>query len=193
MGGSAEKLCTNPTAPVNTGRVTPFRRHDCKDLDAGSSGRHDDQTLTMESVMAQHCRISVLIAHNDPIIAAGLVTLLQQERDFEVSVYNSALTSSAPTPPALVVVADYDSGLRLLESAGAGSPRVINASDCDTFPCEIRRLASDLITSRAARRACDPVVRGRCADRRKQSIAVPTGERACLSGSPGFRAQRPAP
>jgi DNA-binding NarL/FixJ family response regulator len=78
--------------------------------------------------MPQKSGIKVLIAHSDPFIAAGLVTLLRRRRGFEVSVRSRALTSNStarPVPPAQVAVADYDSGLRLLESAGAGSPRVM--------------------------------------------------------------------
>ena len=72
--------------------------------------------------MPQQSRMKVLIAHSDALIAAGLVTLLRKRHDFEVSVCSRALTSNATArhlPPAHVVVADYESGLRLIVSAGA--------------------------------------------------------------------------
>jgi two-component system NarL family response regulator len=96
---------------------------------------HADQTLTSESAMPQQTRIKVVLAHSDPLIAAGLVTLLRKRRDFEVFVSSRALTSNATTrhlQPAHVVVADYDSGLRLLASAGAGSPRVMILTHSDS-------------------------------------------------------------
>src|SRR4030088_1208287 len=77
---------------------------------------------------AQQPGIKVVLAHSDPLIAAGLETLLRKRRDLEVFVSRRALTSNATAghlPPAHVVVADYDSGLRLLASADAGSPRVM--------------------------------------------------------------------
>ncbi|MDB6103623.1 MAG: Transcriptional regulator, LuxR family [Gammaproteobacteria bacterium] len=91
--------------------------------------------------MPQQSRIKVIIAHSDPLIAAGLVTLLRKRRDFEVFVCSRALTSNATVrhlPPAHVVVADYDSGLRLLESAGAGTPRVMILTHSDS-EAKIRR------------------------------------------------------
>jgi DNA-binding NarL/FixJ family response regulator len=73
--------------------------------------------------MTQFSTIKVLIAHADPLIAAGLAATLQKQRDFEAVVCRPALQASSlaatDLPPADVVVADYDSGLRLIVSAGA--------------------------------------------------------------------------
>jgi len=74
-----------------------------------------------QALAPQQARIKVLIAHSDPFIAAGLVTLLREQRDFEVVVRSRASTSNARSkrlPSSHIVVADYDSGMRLLESAG---------------------------------------------------------------------------
>jgi two-component system NarL family response regulator len=87
-----------------------------------------EQTLSVESAMPKQPGIKVLIAHTDPLIAAGVVTLLRRERDFEVAVCSRALTSNGSAvhlPRAHVVIADYDSGLRLLKSAGTRNPRVM--------------------------------------------------------------------
>ena len=76
----------------------------------------------------QSCVINVLIAHCDPLIAAGLVAVLGKRRDFKAVVCSPAATSQGMASHlslADVVVADYDYGLRLIESAGAGSHRVI--------------------------------------------------------------------
>jgi DNA-binding NarL/FixJ family response regulator len=54
--------------------------------------------------------------------------VLRKRHDFEVIVCGRALTSNATArhlQPVHVVIADYDSGLRLLESAGAATPRVM--------------------------------------------------------------------
>jgi DNA-binding NarL/FixJ family response regulator len=74
------------------------------------------------------CVISVLVAHCDPLIAAGLAAVLRKRRDFEAIVCSPAATSQGMANHlslADVVVADYDYGLQLIESAGTGSHRVI--------------------------------------------------------------------
>ena len=76
----------------------------------------------------QPCVIHVLIAHGDPLIAAGLAAVLRKRRDFKAVVCNPAATSQGMATHLLladVVVADYDYGLRLIEAAGAGSHRVM--------------------------------------------------------------------
>jgi DNA-binding NarL/FixJ family response regulator len=86
--------------------------------------------------MTQSSKIKVLIAHADPLIAAGLAATLQQQRDFEAVVWGPALQVSSvkaiDLPPADVVVADYDSGLRLIASAGAGRHRVVILTHSDS-------------------------------------------------------------
>jgi len=86
--------------------------------------------------MAKLSKIKVLIAHGDPLISAGLESLLRKRRDFEAAVCNPVSTVSLATashlPSADVVVADYDSGLRLIESAGAGRHRVMILTHSDS-------------------------------------------------------------
>ena len=74
------------------------------------------------------CVINVLIAHCDPLIAAGLAAELGKRPDFKPVVCGSAATPQGMASHlslADVVVADYDYGLRLIESAGPGSDRVM--------------------------------------------------------------------
>jgi DNA-binding NarL/FixJ family response regulator len=171
--------------PMNAHRVT---------LDLGASKfagparGHADPTLTRESAMPQQSRMKVLIAHSDPLIAAGLVTLLRKRRDFEVLICSRALSSNATArhlPPANVIVADYDSGLRLLESAGAGSPRVIILTHSDSeakisraleqgvrgyllLGCSLQELIKALRSVNGGRLALGPLVVNRMADWMKQ-------------------------
>jgi DNA-binding NarL/FixJ family response regulator len=76
----------------------------------------------------QPCVINVLIAHCDPLIAAGLVAVLGKRHDFKAVVFSPASTPegmASQLSSADVVVADYDYGLRLIESADAGSRHVM--------------------------------------------------------------------
>jgi DNA-binding NarL/FixJ family response regulator len=86
--------------------------------------------------MTQASRIKVLVAHSDPLIAAGLAVTLQRQRDFEALVRRPAVQVSSETairlPPADVVVADYDSGMRLLVSAETGSHAVVILTHSDS-------------------------------------------------------------
>jgi DNA-binding NarL/FixJ family response regulator len=79
--------------------------------------------------MTHSSKIRVLIAHEDPLIAAGLAVTLQKQIDFEAVISEPISQGSRVTardlPPANVVVADYDSGLRLLLSTGARRHRIM--------------------------------------------------------------------
>jgi len=91
--------------------------------------------------MTQSPTIKVLIAHGDPLIAAGLAVTLQSQRDFEALIYRPASNLSNGTardlPSADVVVADYDMGMRLIASAGPASHRVVilTHSDAEARVC----------------------------------------------------------
>ena len=97
---------------------------------SGSSCRSD----TNQGIgKPQPCVIHVLIAHCDPLIAAGLATVLRKRRDFKAVVCSPAATSQGMAGHlslADVVVADYDYGLRLIESAGTGNHRVMILTHC---------------------------------------------------------------
>jgi DNA-binding NarL/FixJ family response regulator len=144
--------------------------------------------------MTQSSTIKVLIAHGDPLIAAGLSVTLQKQRDFEVVVCRPALQvpGAAPgdLPPADVVVADYDSGLRLILSAGGASRRVVilthddgEAKICHALErgargylllgCSIRDLLDGLRSVRVGGMAMGPLVAGRVAEWMKYPALTP--------------------
>jgi len=143
----------------------------------------DDQAPAL-----QQARIKVLIAYSDPFIAAGLVTLLGKQRDFEVVVCSRASTSNARSkrlPSAHVAVTDYDSGMWLLESAGPRSPRVIILTHSDSevmicralergvrgyllLGCGLQELINSLRTVDVGNMALVPIATRRVADRMKQ-------------------------
>ena len=88
--------------------------------------RHSDTDLGTEE--PESGVINVLIVHCDPLISAGLATVLRKRRDFKALVCSAASTPEGMARHlslADVVVADYDYGLRLIESGGAGSDRVM--------------------------------------------------------------------
>ncbi len=147
----------------------------------------DGPARTSESIMPQQSRTRVLITHGDPFIAAGLVTLLRKRRDFEVFVRSRALGADAngQLPPVHIVVADYDSGLRLLESASSGSPRVVILTQHDgeakicralergirgylLLGCSLQELTDALRTVSVGRLALGPLVVSRMAEWMKQ-------------------------
>jgi DNA-binding NarL/FixJ family response regulator len=135
-------------------------------------------------IAPQQSRIKVLVAHSDPLIAAGLVTLLRNRRDFEVFVCSPAVTLNAKAkrlPPTTVVVADYDSGMQLLESAGVGEPRVVILTQSDSeakicralelgvrgyllLGCSLQELINALRSVSAGGSALGPLVASRMAD-----------------------------
>jgi DNA-binding NarL/FixJ family response regulator len=150
--------------------------------------RHRSMIPDRQPLTLQQPRIKVLIAHSDPFIAAGLVTLLRERRDFEVVVSSRALTSNARSkrlPSVHVVVADYDSGMRLLASTGARRSRVIILTHSDSevmicralergvrgyllLGCSLQELIKSLRTVNAGNMALGPLAVSRVADRMKQ-------------------------
>jgi DNA-binding NarL/FixJ family response regulator len=153
-----------------------------------------------QSLAPRQPRIRVLIAHTDPFIAAGLVSLLRKRHDFEVVVCGRVLTSNATAsylPSADVAITDYDSGLRLLESAGLGNSRVMilthndrEAKICRALEqgvrgylligCSLQELINGLRTVNAGGMALGPVVVSRVADRMKQQQALTRREEDIL-------------
>jgi DNA-binding NarL/FixJ family response regulator len=141
-----------------------------------------------QALTPQQASIKVLIAHSDPFIAAGLVTLLRERRDFEVVARSRASISNAKAkhlPSSHVVVADYDSGMCLLESAGALSPRVIILTHSDSeekicralergargyllLGCSLQELINSVRTVDVGNIAQGPLAVSRVADRMKQ-------------------------
>jgi DNA-binding NarL/FixJ family response regulator len=148
------------------------------------------RTLTM----THSSKIRVLIAYEDPLISAGLAVTLQTQIDFEAVVSRPASQASTGTasdlPPADVVVADYDSGLRLLMSAGAhrhrimiltpsdGEARIFNALERGArgyllLGCSVQDLLEALRSVRAGGTALAPLVASRVAERMTYPALTP--------------------
>jgi DNA-binding NarL/FixJ family response regulator len=132
------------------------------------------------SGMPQPSRIRVLIAHGDPLISAGLAVTLRKRGDFEAIVCSPALTASDMTSGD-VVVADYDSGLRLIASAGADRHRVMILTHGDSeakishaleqgargyllLGCSVQELIDGLRSVHVGGLALGPLVARRIAD-----------------------------
>jgi DNA-binding NarL/FixJ family response regulator len=129
--------------------------------------------------MRPNDRIKVLIAHGDPLIAAGLESALGRMRDFEMAV------GGARPPVADVVIADYESGLRLIAAASVLSRRVMILTHSDSeakichaleqgargyllFGCSLQDLSAGLRSIYLGGIALGPLVASRIADRMKQ-------------------------
>ena len=123
--------------------------------------------------------IRVLIAHADPLIAAGLAATLGRLRDFE------AVTGGVRQPAADVVIADYDAGLQLIAAGGASARRVVILTHSDSeakichaleqgargyllFGCSLQELVDGLHSVHMGGIALGPLVASRVADRMKQ-------------------------
>jgi DNA-binding NarL/FixJ family response regulator len=91
---------------------------------------------TAESDPTDLSEIAVLIAHSDPVISAGLVALLRESGKFKVLCYRRRQATSEPTRDpvhsAAVVIADYDSGIRLAVTAAEFNSRVVILTDSDS-------------------------------------------------------------
>src|SRR5215471_8782559 len=70
--------------------------------------------------------IRVFIAHGDPLIAAGLHATISRMRDFEP--LGGPIRQIAPD----IVIADYDTGLRLIASGGPLGRRVMILTHSDS-------------------------------------------------------------
>jgi DNA-binding NarL/FixJ family response regulator len=86
-------------------------------------------------------QIHVLIAHSDPVISAGLTAIFGKRRDFRVVVPRSDRIVSrraASESPVDVVVADYESGLRLAagEPTWRGRVVILTHSDGEAMICQ---------------------------------------------------------
>jgi DNA-binding NarL/FixJ family response regulator len=85
--------------------------------------------------------ISVLVAHSDPVIAAGLEVLLKDLSEFKVFSSRSERPISHspgdPGPSADVVIADYESGMRLnrCEPGLGGRVLILTHADSEAKIC----------------------------------------------------------
>jgi DNA-binding NarL/FixJ family response regulator len=130
--------------------------------------------------MRPNDKIKVLIVHSDPLIAAGLEATLARMREFEM-----AVAGALRLPPVDVVIADYDSGLRMIAAGSANSRRVMILTHSDSeakichaleqgargyllLGCTLQDLAAGLRSVYLGGIALGPLVASRIADRMKQ-------------------------
>jgi DNA-binding NarL/FixJ family response regulator len=81
-------------------------------------------------------KIHVLIAHANPLVAAGLEAAFRGQRDFHVE--HRAADEVSPPDGATVAVTDYDGGTRLLATRRGNRCRVLILTD-DESEVSIRR------------------------------------------------------
>jgi DNA-binding NarL/FixJ family response regulator len=133
--------------------------------------------------------MTVLIAHSDPLISAGLAATLRKQRHFEVAVCSPESAVSLSTvshfPSPDVVVADYDSGLRLTAAKLEWSHRVMILTHNDSeakichalelgargyllLGCSLKDLMDGLRSVQGGGIALGPLVAIRITDRMKQ-------------------------
>lgn len=92
-------------------------------MNAWNTSRADSQTT-----------VTVAVAHRDPLVCAGLDTILRTERDFSVSIVAPAMSDQwmndcrQMASAADVVVADYVTALALLEEKSGSTDRPATAS-----------------------------------------------------------------
>src|SRR5438105_13753046 len=129
--------------------------------------------------MRPNDRIRVLIAHGDPLIAAGLGATLGRLRDFE------AVTGGTRALAPDLVIADYEAGLRLIGAGGALSRRVLILTHSDSeakighaleqgargymlLGCSLQELVDGLRSMYVGGIAVGPLVASRIAERMTQ-------------------------
>jgi DNA-binding NarL/FixJ family response regulator len=161
----------------------------------GRDYKYATQAVTERTLKMTHSsKIKVLIAHGDPLIAAGLAVTLEKQTDFEALVSRPALQASGGTardlPPADVVVADYDAGLRLLVSAATHGHRIVILTQSDSeakichalergargyllLGCPLQDLLNGLRSVRAGGIAMGPLVASRVAEWMKHRALTP--------------------
>jgi DNA-binding NarL/FixJ family response regulator len=137
-------------------------------------------------------RVTVLVAHCDPLISAGLAATLGQRGEFEVMV-RGAETAAGSTvmgrAPVEVAIADYESGLHLIGSTEIGRNRVLilthresEASICHALEqgaggyllqgCSVADITGAIRLMRAGEVALGPLVASRVAERMKQQTPL---------------------
>ena len=148
--------------------------------------------------------IEVLIAHSDPLIAAGLAAVLRKRRDFKAVVCSPAAASRAMASQLLladVVVADYEYGLRLMKGTGRHRVMILTHHTSEAKICRaleqgvrgyvllggsLQNLIDALHSIHAGAMAVAPLVVTRMADRMKQRTLTPRQEEVLRQLMLGF-------
>ena len=106
--------------------------------DGSSRAPEQDDSESQRTTLSE---IVVLIAHSDPVISAGLAVLLRRNRSFKVLCArwerSSSLLVGHSAHSVDVVLADYESGIRLTAGESERRSRVVilTHSDCQAKIC----------------------------------------------------------
>jgi len=141
-------------------------------------------------------KITVVIAHRDPFLSAGLVRHLGNLAEFEPVVAGQELGTAVSTAVTgsdseAVVVADYDSGLRFLGATGWWRDRVVILTERDgeahichaveqgvrgylLLGCGVSDVAGAIRTVHKGGRALAPLVAARIAERIRWEKLTPS-------------------
>lgn len=92
--------------------------------------------------MTLHPLISVMLLCADPIIAAGLATVMCERAGFQVVSAPEPGNFVGGPPPADVVIADYETALRLAESGPQWAKKLVIFTSCDSEAKICRALES---------------------------------------------------
>jgi DNA-binding NarL/FixJ family response regulator len=124
---------------VNIPAAADTEIHDACVTDRASMFRNfpnDISTRLNGSDVSHSCEIRVLISHSDPLISAGLEAVLQKRRDLRVVFprfgSESACETHGESAEADVVIADYESWLRLSEAGSELRDRVVILTHSDS-------------------------------------------------------------
>ena len=142
--------------------------------------------------MQQPDKLTVVIAHRDPFLSAGLARHLGNLAEFEPVVSDLELGAAVTgSDPGGVVVADYDSGLRFLRSNSQWRDRVVifterdgEASICHAMEqgvrgylllgCGVADVATAIRTVHSGGCALAPLVASRMAERIRWEKLTPS-------------------
>ena len=142
--------------------------------------------------MQQPDKLTVVIAHQDPFVSAGLACHLANVAEFEPVVSGLELDAASACPDSWdVVVADYDSGLRLLGSDSRWRDCVVifterdsEASVCHALEqgvrgyllvgCGVADVAAAILTVHNGGCALAPLVASRIAERIRWEKLTPS-------------------
>ena len=83
--------------------------------------------------IAHDAGVSVMILYADPVIAAGLTAVLHERAGFRILTTAEPIGNVGCAPPAAdVIVADYETALRLAESAPQWARNLVVFTNCDS-------------------------------------------------------------
>jgi DNA-binding NarL/FixJ family response regulator len=107
-------------------------RLDCRTLNSTSSSVAVDSVAAERSHSGGNDSVAVMILYADPVIAAGLATVLREHGDFRIFSTPELGEPGDGSPSADVVLADYDTALRLADTVPRWAKNLIIFTNCDS-------------------------------------------------------------